>query len=60
MLNPDKFGDMIIEFDVEYPSGLNSDQKLYIKEALINNVNNKKQQQHHHNQTRKKPVNDED
>lgn len=57
MSNPDKFGDMIIEFDVEYPHGLNSDQKLYIKEALVFNQNNKKQQQHHN---RKKPVaNDE-
>jgi len=46
MSNPDKYGDMIIEFDVEYPTGLNSDQKLYIKEALINNHNNKKQQNH--------------
>ncbi|CAF1082563.1 unnamed protein product [Adineta steineri] len=57
MTNPDKFGDMIIEFDVEYPNGLNSDQKLYIKEALINNQPIKKHQQ---NQQRKKPVTNDD
>lgn len=57
MSNPDKFGDMIIEFDVEYPNALNSDQKLYIKEALVNHHNNKKQQQ---NQNRKKAVTNED
>jgi len=49
--DPDKYGDLIIEFDVEYPHKLNSDQKLYIKEALINN---KKQQQQH--QIRKKNI----
>jgi DnaJ-class molecular chaperone len=61
MTDPDKYGDMIIEFDVEYPNGLNTDQKLYIKEALINNQNNKKQHQHQQqNQNRKKAVtNDE-
>ncbi len=59
MSNPDKYGDMIIEFDVEYPTGLNSDQKLFIKEALINNQNNKKQhQQQNHN--RKKAVKHEE
>jgi DnaJ-class molecular chaperone len=55
MSNPDKYGDMIIEFDVDYPNALNSDQKLFIKEALINNQNNKKQNQHQ-NQNRKKAV----
>jgi DnaJ-class molecular chaperone len=59
MSNPDKYGDMIIEFDVEYPTGLNSDQKLFIKEALINNQNTKKQhQQQNHN--RKKAVKHEE
>jgi DnaJ-class molecular chaperone len=50
MTNPDKYGDLIIEFDVEYPHGLNSDQKLYIREALINN----KKQHQQQNQNRKK------
>ena len=61
MTDPERFGDLIIEFDVEYPNALNSDQKLYIKEALINNQNPKKhhQQQHHH-QNRKKPVADDE
>ncbi|CAF0816804.1 unnamed protein product [Rotaria sp. Silwood1] len=49
MTDSDKYGDLIIEFDVIYPYGLNPDQKLYIKEALINNQNNKKHQQHGHN-----------
>ncbi|CAF0738616.1 unnamed protein product [Rotaria sordida] len=48
MTDPDKYGDLIIEFDVVYPYGLSPDQKLYIKEALINNQNNKKHQQHSH------------
>ena len=55
MSNPDKYGDMTIEFEVEYPSGLNSDQKLYIKEALVNNQNAKKQ-----HQNRKKAVTNEE
>jgi DnaJ-class molecular chaperone len=55
MSNPDKYGDMIIEFEVEYPTGLNSDQKLFIKEALVNNQNTKKQHQQQ-NQNRKKTV----
>lgn len=59
MSNPDKYGDMIIEFDVEYPTGLNSDQKLYIKEALGNNQNTKKQHQHQ-TQSRKKAVTNEE
>jgi DnaJ-class molecular chaperone len=59
MSNPDKYGDMFIEFDVEYPNGLNSDQKLYIKEALINNQSNKKQHQQQ-NQHRKKAVTNND
>lgn len=44
MNDPEKYGDLIIEFDVQYPRGLTPDQKLYLKEALINN---KKQQQQH-------------
>jgi len=52
MKDPEKYGDLIIEFDVEYPQRLNPDQKLYIKEALINN---KKQQ---HNPNRKKNITD--
>jgi DnaJ-class molecular chaperone len=52
MKDPEKYGDLIIEFDVQYPRGLTSDQKLYIKEALINN---KKQHQHQH---RKKNLTD--
>lgn len=50
MADPDKYGELIIEFDVKYPRGLTSDQKLYIKEALINN----KKQQHQQQQNRKK------
>ncbi|CAF1135927.1 unnamed protein product [Adineta ricciae] len=46
MSDADKYGDLIIEFDVEYPRGLNSDQKLYIREALIHQQDNKKQNQH--------------
>lgn len=45
--DPDKYGDLVIDFDVEYPHGLNPDQKLFIKEALINNLNNKKHLQNH-------------
>ncbi|CAF1542969.1 unnamed protein product, partial [Adineta ricciae] len=61
MSNPEKYGDLIIEFDVEYPNSLNSDQKLYIKEALINNPPAKKAH-HQHNQQKKKPAanNDDD
>jgi DnaJ-class molecular chaperone len=59
MSNPDKYGDMIIEFEVEYPNGLNSDQKLFIKEALVNNQNTKKQHQQQ-NQNRKKTVTNEE
>ena len=55
MSDPEKYGDLVIEFDVEYPHGLNSDQKLYIKEALVNNQHTKKQGNHHH---LKKSVND--
>ncbi|UJR28275.1 hypothetical protein I4U23_009525 [Adineta vaga] len=54
MSNPDKYGDLIIEFDVEYPQKLNSDQKLYIREALIHNPNDKKQHQQQQNQHRRK------
>ena len=58
MTDPDKYGDMIIEFEVDYPTGLNSDQKLYLKEALVNNQQTKK---HHSHQQRKKAVtNDEE
>ncbi len=53
MKDPDKYGDLIIEFDIEYPHRLNPDQKLYIKEALINN----KKQQH---QNRKKNITNEE
>jgi len=59
MSNPDKYGDMIIEFDVEYPSALNSDQKLFIKEALVNYQSTKKQHQHQ-TQNRKKAVTQEE
>ena len=55
MSNPEKYGDLIIEFDVEYPNSLNSDQKLYIKEALISNPPTKKAH-HQHNQQKKKPA----
>ncbi len=48
MKDPEKYGNLIIEFDVEYPHRLNSEQKLFIKEALINN---KRQL---HNQNKKK------
>lgn len=46
MNDPDKYGDLFIEFEVEYPQKLNRDQKLYIKEALINTTIRK---QHSHN-----------
>lgn len=58
MSNPEKYGDLIIEFDVEYPNSLNSDQKLYIKEALINNPPTKKP--HHHQQKKKPAANNDD
>lgn len=48
MTDPDKYGDIIIDFVVEYPIGLSPDQKLFIKEALINYPNHKKQQQQQH------------
>ena len=52
MSDPEKYGDLLIRFNVQYPRTLTPDQKLYIKEALINN---KKQQQHqHHHQNKKK------
>ncbi|CAF1558268.1 unnamed protein product [Rotaria magnacalcarata] len=60
MTDPDKYGDIIIDFDVEYPIGLSPDQKLFIKEALINNLNNKKQQQQHANHFKKKHLFHED
>lgn len=60
MSNPDKFGDMIVEFDVEYPQTLTSDQKLYIKEALVNTQTSKKPSSQANNQTRKKQNESED
>jgi DnaJ family protein B protein 13 len=57
--NPDKYGDMIIEFNVEYPTGLDTEQKFHIKEALINNQTNKKQH-HHQSHHRKKVVTHEE
>lgn len=60
MSNPDKYGDMIIEFEVEYPSALNSEQKFLIKEALVNPTISKKQPNHQQNQNRKKPVSNDD
>ena len=59
MSDPEKYGDLIIEFDVEYPQGLSSDQKLYIKEALVNNQHSKKQGNHHHHH-QKKSINDDE
>jgi DnaJ-class molecular chaperone len=59
MSDPDQFGDMLIEFDVEYPQALHTEQKEYIKAALIQHQNNKKQQ-HPNNQNRKKPMNTEE
>ena len=53
MADPEKYGELIIEFNVQYPRGLTPDQKLYIKEALINNKKQQQQQQQHH-QNRKK------
>ena len=58
MSDPDRFGDMLIEFDVEYPHALHTDQKDAIKEALIYHQNSKKQQPN--NQNRKKPINTEE
>jgi DnaJ-class molecular chaperone len=55
MKEPEKYGDLVIEFDVEYPHNLNLDQKLYIKEALINN-----KKLHHHHQNKKKNMQYED
>jgi len=46
MKDPEKYGDLIIEFDVEYPQKLNRDQKLYIKEALISSTVRKQHSQH--------------
>lgn len=46
MKDPEKYGDLIIEFDVEYPQKLNRDQKLYIKEALISSTVRKQHIQH--------------
>ena len=59
MSNPDKYGDMIIEFDVDYPNRLDSDQKEAIKEALVHTQIHKKQYQQQ-NQYRKKVVTDEE
>lgn len=57
MNDPDKYGDLIIKFDVVYPYILNTDQKLFIKEALINDPNNhRKHQQQNHNR-KKNPSN---
>ena len=52
MTDPDKYGDLIIEFNIEYPSRLNSNQKFYIKEALINDQMNKKLHHHHQHKTK--------
>lgn len=54
MKDPDKYGDLIIEFDIEYPHRLNPEQKLYIKEALINGKKHQQQQQ----QNKKKSITD--
>lgn len=35
MSNPEKFGDLIIEFEIEYPRTLTSWQKSLIKRALV-------------------------
>jgi DnaJ-class molecular chaperone len=43
MNNPDNYGDLLIEFDVEYPLTLNADQKMLIKEALLAEPNGRKQ-----------------
>ena len=43
MSNPDNYGDLLIEFDVEYPLTLNADQKILIKEALLSEPNGRKQ-----------------
>jgi DnaJ-class molecular chaperone len=40
MDNSDQFGDLLIEFEVEYPHALNTKQKSNIKDALITNHNN--------------------
>ncbi len=58
MKDPEKYGDLIIEFDIQYPRGLTSDQKLYIKEALI--INKKAHPHHHHQQHKKKNLTDEE
>ena len=36
MDNPEKFGDLIIEFDVEYPKNLTAGQRSLIRQALVN------------------------
>ncbi|CAF1019965.1 unnamed protein product [Rotaria magnacalcarata] len=61
MSSPDKYGDMVIEFNVDYPNGLNSEQKFLIKEALINqNINNNKKQNQQQNQNRKKALSNDE
>ena len=33
--DPNKKGDLVVEFDIEFPKSLNSQSKDYIKRALI-------------------------
>lgn len=37
-----KKGDLVVEFDIEFPKSLNSDSKEFIKRALIPNAYHKK------------------
>ena len=36
MDNPEKFGDLIVVFDVEYPKKLTTGQRSLIRQALVN------------------------
>lgn len=43
MKNPENFGDLIIEFDIDYPQTLTTYKKSLIKKALVNHDEEKKQ-----------------
>jgi DnaJ-class molecular chaperone len=41
--NPDKKGDLTVEFDIEFPKSLTSDSKDLIKRALVPNAYKKEE-----------------
>ena len=43
--DPNQKGDLVIEFDIEFPKYLNSDSKDFIKKALIPNAYKKEERQ---------------